>query len=1159
MRGRLSRGSLFLLIVGCALGAFSLTFTHLAGSLGGPGFEDGIANEARFKSNAGVALDAVGNIYVADTGNHTIRRISSSGAVTTLAGLAETAGAATGRGAHARFNAPAALVVAGGVIYVADTGNHAIRKLETNGITSDYVGYPGVHGFANGSSIIARFNGPRGITMDGSGNLYVADTGNHAIRQITAGGVVSTLAGTGSFGNANGVGTGASFHSPNGIVYHAASNALYVADAGNNVVRRITLPGAVVTTFAGTMGTAGHADGSPGFFYTPTGITVDSGGTFYVTDSSDHTIRSITSGGTVGTAAGFPFYPGPQDSGVFGPQFRSPMGLAAMGASDLYVADTGNHTVRKVTIGGSTSTFAGLANASGGPADATGSVARFDRPAGMASYPGPTLATSFTYVADTGNHAIRRVFGDGQVQFVAGGGPGYGNGVGNAAQFNHPEGLALRFSDLTVFVADRNNHCIRMVDYSGTVSLYAGQATLAGSTNGDRLTTARFNLPRAVAFNNGHTALYVADSGNYRVRRIDLGTGVVSTLAGSGSFGTADGNGTSASLGVMTGLSVDASDNVYVAEAATGTIRKIETDGDVTTIAGTAYGCCGAVDGVGAAARFGYPGPSDIEGGYIADPFAHLIRTIDVGTATVGTAGGKAGVNGTSPGTGSFARFNSAAYVGTAYNGIVIAEGHTIRYGGPEIPDRAVIDSAAGLVGNERQLDMAPQTATSWEWTVIRRPAGSTAMLSSTTVRNPTFKPDVPDMYVFRCKATNASGSSISTVTLNGNDPASYLTVGYPGPLLAGESVAVAVIARDPWSNIADGYTGTVHFTSSDDTAVLPADVTFTAGDHGARSAIVTLKRSGFQTITVTDTVSGITGTGTFYVYPADASALTVTMSATAGAGNPADVTVTAHDPYGNVASGYGGTVHFTSSDGAATLPSNYTFLNTDEGVHTFPLGVTLRTQGPQSVTATDTIHGAITGSVNVSVGPSIPASFTASRSGANIFLAWGAAAGADHYDIHRASPTSGGYVLLASTFDPSYLDTTALPNTVYAYKVRAVGTGGHPSPFSTPDLATTIVFTDDPLVASTTKVKAVHITQLRTAVQSLRACAGLAAMAFTDPTVTTTTKAKKAHIDELRTGLSAARTALGLPVLAFTDPTLVVNSTLVRRLHLSDLRTAVK
>ncbi len=1159
---RLGRAPVVLLVLGFALGGFSLTFTHLAGSFGGPGFEDGTGTEARFKSVSAVAVDASGNVYVADTSNHTIRKISPSGEVTTFAGLAETSGVATGRGAHARFNYPAGLAVDGsGNVYVVDTGSHSVRIVSSSGVSSTYVGYPGMFGFVNGTGALALFRNPRGITLDGSGNAYVADQGNHAIRMIAPGGVVTTLAGTGSAGNVNDTGTAASFNAPTGIVYDAISDALYVADTGNRVVRKITLPGAVVTTFAGTMGVASHVDGAPGIgkMFGPSGITVDdTGSMFYVADSVDHTIRSITSGGTLGSVAGMATYPGPQNGIGVGALFTSPADVTFYNDS-LFVADTGNHTVRAIDLDTSAVVnLAGLANESGSLND-VGSLARFNAPLGLAGYPGPNDASTFSYVSDQGNQTIRRVFADGGVEFVAGSSYGFANGTGAAAQFRNPEGLALRFSDLALFVADRDNHCIRHVTYGGAVTLYAGQAAAFGSANGDRLTTASFKTPRAVALNTAGTALYVADTGNYLVRRIDLTSGQVTTLAGSGSFGTQDGNGTGASFGLMTGIHVDSSENVYVAESMTGTIRKIETDGDVTTFAGSTA-CCSALDGTGTDARFGYPGPTSITGGYVADPYAHLIRSINFSSAAVGTAGGVAGVSGTSDGTGTAARFNGASRLAAVGNYLFITEGHTIRLGRSEITDQATIDSSAGLVGNLRQLDTSPQTATSWEWSIIRRPSGSSATLSSTTIRNPTFTPDVADMYVFRCKATSSSGMSISTVTLNGNDPASTFTVGYPGPVTAGFNVLVNVTAQDPWGNVADGYTGTVEFSSSDGSATLPDLYTFTAGDHGMKSFIATLRRSGVQTITVTDTVSGsITGTGTFDVDPAAHSSFNVSIPATMGAGTPTDVLVEATDAYFNTITDYTGTIHFTSSDGTATLPSNYTFVSGDLGVHTFSGGVTLHTFGPQSVTATDTVTGSITGTGNTTVGPPAPASFSANRSGAQIFLAWAPSSGADHYEIHRAAPAfGGGYAFLTSTFETTYLDSAVLANSAYAYRVYAVESGGNYSPSSTPDTATTIVFTDDPLLTSTL-IKAAHITEARTAVNSLRACAGLSAIIFADPTIGVGDLVKALHILELRTGLTEARLELELPSLTYTDSTLVVNETVIRRLHVSDIRNGVK
>jgi hypothetical protein len=1161
MYGRLARAPFVLLAAGIAVAAFSLTFTHFAGSFGGSGFEDGSGNVARFNGDAGIAVDTAGNVYVADTSNHTIRKISPSGTVTTLAGLAETPQSGDGRGAHALFNSPKGIAVdSAGTVYVADTGNHTIRKITSAGVASTFVGYPGISGFVNSTGGAPRFNSPRGVTVDGSGNVYVADTGNHSIRKVTPGGVVTTLAGTGSAGNVNNTGTAASFNTPIGIVYDAVSAALFVADSANHVIRRITLPSAVVTTFAGTMGTSGHGDGVPGFLYTPSGICADASGMLYVTDTTDHTIRSVTSGGSLASVAGLPFYPGPANGTGSGARFTSPAGIAVTGAT-IYVADTGNHTVRKIESGNVVTTFAGTANASGFVND-TGSAARFDGPSGVAYYPGPSGFAA--YVADTNNNAIRRVTTAGVVTTLAGGTYGYLNGSGTSAQFRNPKGLGLNLNVFSVFVADTGNHVIRLVDSSGNVSLFAGQPLSSGSSNGDRLTTASFKSPQAVTFSVTTSAVYVADTGNFLVRRIDA-NGTVTTLAGSGSFGSTNANGTSASFGVLTGIMVDESENVYVAESQTYTIRKITPAGDVTTLAGA---CCnGPVDGTGTAARFGYPGPTSISGDYssgnafIADPNANLIRTITLGGGVVGTAGGRANVKGTSDGTGAFARFSGASTISAFGTSMVIAEGNTLRFGGPEIADRATIDSASGLIGNLRQLDASPHTATTWSWSIIRRPSGSTATLSSSTVRNPTFTPDVPDLFVFRCVATSGSGSSISTVSLQGNGATTSFSVGYPGPQVAGIVYPMQVTARDADSNVGDGYTGTVHFTSSDGTATLPANYTFVSADHGARYLNFTFRHSGFQSITTTDTVTGsITGTSFVFISPAAAVSLSLSMPSPVGSGNPVDITVTARDTYGNTATSYNGTVHFTSSDGTATLPSNYTFVpGTAQGSHVFPLGVTLRAGGTRTVTATDTITGSITGFVSVIVGPPIPTSFTANGTASQVFLAWNPSSGADHYEIWRASAATGTYAFLTSTTSTFYSDNGVSTGAVYVYKVRAVDAATNTSPFSAPDPATTIVFTDDPVVAQTTLIKAVHMNEARQAVNGIRACAGSGALTVTDPTLTGGIFVKAIHIQELRTALNAARATLGLPAIVFTNPTLTVNTSLIRTFHVAEIRDSVK
>jgi parallel beta-helix repeat protein len=201
--------------------------------------------------------------------------------------------------------------------------------------------------------------------------------------------------------------------------------------------------------------------------------------------------------------------------------------------------------------------------------------------------------------------------------------------------------------------------------------------------------------------------------------------------------------------------------------------------------------------------------------------------------------------------------------------------------------------------------------------------------------------------------------------------PSTLTISGFASPSTAGVSGSFTVTARDAFGRLATGYLGTVHFTSSDGQAGLPGDYTFTAADKGAHTFTVTLKTAGTQTVTAADTgTAGLNGTATVAVNPAAASRLSVSAPSGSTAGSAFSITVKALDPYGNTATGYTGTVHFTGSDGRATLPANYPFTPTDRGVHTFTAGVTFRTAGSQTVTAADTVTGAVSGTAGVTVSP---------------------------------------------------------------------------------------------------------------------------------------------------------------------------------------------
>jgi sugar lactone lactonase YvrE len=259
-----------------------------------------------FKTPQGIATDSLGNVYVADTGNATIRKITSAGLVSTLAGTAGSPGNLDATGAAARFNSPYGLTVDGvGNVYVVDSNLNTLRKITAAGVVTTLAGAANQTGLVDGTGTAARFTVPFDITVDAAGNLYVCDHGNHAIRKVTPAGVVTTLAGSGLPGLADGTGAAALFKFPAGISVDTAGN-VYVADTDNQVIRKIS-PTGVVTTIAGAGIGSADGVGTAATFYNPKDVAVDSSGNVYVADRANHTIRkgSLASTTSVAVSAGW--------------------------------------------------------------------------------------------------------------------------------------------------------------------------------------------------------------------------------------------------------------------------------------------------------------------------------------------------------------------------------------------------------------------------------------------------------------------------------------------------------------------------------------------------------------------------------------------------------------------------------------------------------------------------------------------------------------------------------------------------------------------------------------------------------------------------------------------------------------------------------------
>jgi len=694
LASKLAPGAAALLALLLALPAAAqpLTIATLAGTAG-QGFSDGNATNARFAHPWSVAADTNGNLYVADTDNHIIRKISADGAVTTLAGTPGVAGTADGTNGGALFNQPQGLAVdPAGNLYLADTANHTLRKITPAGVVTTFAGSAGNPGTNNGTGTNALFDEPEAVAVNAAGTLlYVADTWNHTIRQITAATAAVTpfVGSPGSFGTNDGQGSSALFYQPQGLAVDGAGN-VYVADTGNHTIRKVS-PAGHVTTLAGSPLNYGstNATGGNARFRAPAGLALDSATNLYVADSLNHTLRQVTPAGAVTTLAGIPGSFGSADGTGAAARFWLPQGVAVDNAGRVYVADSANSAVRRIT-GALVTTFAG--SASSGAADGLRDHARFGWPAAVAND-----RAGNAYLADTLNATIRKVNPVGAVTTLAGlaGSFGTNDGSGGNARFFGPQGTAVDASG-NLYVADTANHAIRKLTSDGAVTTLAGLPGTSGLSDGST-TNARFNSPKGLAVDAGGN-VYVADSWNHTIRRVTPG-GAVTTLAGVPGYagdidGAGAGTGTNAARFYCPGgLAVDAATNLYVADTWNHTLRQVTAAGLVRTLVGMP-GVWGSADGTNSDARFYLPqsvGVAPAGNLYVLDSGNHTIRRVSqLGTNwVVTTVAGAPDLAGNADGTGANARLSYPAGLGLNSAGLIyVADwgNNTLRVGLP-FPD----------------------------------------------------------------------------------------------------------------------------------------------------------------------------------------------------------------------------------------------------------------------------------------------------------------------------------------------------------------------------------------------------------------------------------------------------------------------------------------
>ena len=771
--------------------------TVLAGN-GVAGFsgDTGAAASASLALPMGLAIDNnpgpnQGTLYIADALNHRIRKVDPSGVIMTVAGNG-TAGyagdnAVGGAITSVQLDFPTGVAVnSSGDVFIADRDNHRIRKLTVLTATVTTVAGSGsdiVGAFADGlnpgdATSLARLNQPSGVAVDGSNNVYIADTANHRIRKLTVGtATVTTVAGDGTpefdgDGVVGGATSTASLNQPNGVAVDPAnSNLVYIADTRNQRIRRLTVSTATIAPVAGSSiygfgGDTGSALSA--FLASPNGVALNAAGTtVFIADTDNARLRTVISG-TIDTLAGNGVFKFAGDSGpALSASLNAPNSAAVDSSGNLYIADTGNHRIRKVTpTTGTISTFAGTGTAGfvlaqdGGPA----ASAQLSSPKAVAV--NTLVSPNLLYIADAGNNRIRRVdLLTNIITTLAGNGlsdPLVDGVAPTLSALSNPSGVAVERSTGNVYIADTDHHRIRSV-IGNLIDTVAGNGTpaLAGDgVVGGAKTSGSLNSPVAVAVDAGVVNLYIADRNNHRIRKVNGGT--ITTVAGSTVGYSGDGGSATdvaAKLNFPSGVAVDGSGNFYIGDRDNFRIRKV-SGGNISTVAGTGSAGFSGDGALSTAATLA--GPTglwlDAFGNlFLADSPNDRIRKLFSGQVIAGSVQGAPSAQVSVPIT--LALFGGATLNSVTF-GVTVTP--ALVGGGPALlaPLSFVKDAAFSLTTPDTSLTGNDSISVSMlNQSVAPFPLGGTVKLGDVVVTIPTVGQGAADGETYTVKITVADGS----------------------------------------------------------------------------------------------------------------------------------------------------------------------------------------------------------------------------------------------------------------------------------------------------------------------------------------------------------------------------------------------------------------
>jgi uncharacterized protein (TIGR03437 family) len=554
------------------------------GTLGYSG-DGGTATHAQLTGPGAVAVDSAGNLWFTD--NLRVRKVSPDGVITTVAGtgvqgLSGDGGPAT----SAQFWFLGSLVTdTAGNLFIADSGSNRVRKVSSGGTITTVAGNgSGSYSGDGGPAVNAQLGEPEGLALDGAGNLFIGDYVNHRIRRVDSRGIITTVAGSGNPGYSGdgGPAVGAQLSGPTGVAVDGAGN-VFLVDTFNSRIRKIS-SGGIITTAAGNGFYSYSGDGGPATsaqLYGPSGVALDGNGNLFIADSGNNRVRQLSSNGVITGVAGN----SPSCAAPFGPpagpcggysgdgavatsaQLNHPGGVAVDSAGNLFIADSGNNRIRKVSLDGILSTVAGTA--------------------GVGSQAVVVDGAGDLFMADGANSRVLKVSPGGTVTTVAGstacpaddicysgdGGPAIG------AQLSYPIGLALDNAG-NLFIADYYESRLRKVSPNGIITTVAGGGS-SGLGDGGPAASAQLNGPSGIAMDRAGN-LFIAESN--RIRKLSP-AGIITTVAGSGPcsytncFSGDGGPASNAQLDHPSAVAVDSAGNVYVADSGNGAIRLLEPVG----------------------------------------------------------------------------------------------------------------------------------------------------------------------------------------------------------------------------------------------------------------------------------------------------------------------------------------------------------------------------------------------------------------------------------------------------------------------------------------------------------------------------------------------------------------------------------------------------